>query len=216
MQLVSINIATARQLRVGERSVRTGIFKEPVASARVIAGGLVDDAVCDARHHGGLDQAVYVYSNEDYDWFRRELGCNFAPGVFGENLTVSGVLSADVAAGDRFVFGEVLIEAAAPRIPCNILGARVGDAGFPQAFRRAERPGCYCRVVREGALRVGETAALRAFEGERVTMRELFRATYDATPSADDLRRHLRAPISVRERERKQRQLAAADPSAAT
>ena len=208
MQLTSVNIGAARRLDVGGRSIRTGIFKAAVPSVRIDADGLAGDAVCDARHHGGPDQAVYVYSDDDYAWFRRDLGLDFAPGAFGENLTVEGCESAAVAVGDRFAFGEVVLEATAPRIPCNTLATSLGNRALPRHFRAAERPGFYCRVVHGGEARAGASVACTPYAGERVTIAELFRSAYEAVPSAASLCRHLGVPLSLRERERKERQLA--------
>lgn len=209
MELVSVNVGAARPLEVGGRGIRTGIFKRAVPSARIDAAGLAGDAVCDARHHGGPDQAVYVYTTDDYAWFERALGWGFAAGAFGENLTLDGCESGAVAVGDRFAFGAVVLEATAPRIPCNTLATSLGKPALPRHFRAAERPGCYCRVVRGGEASAGLPVTHTPVAGERVTMAELFRAAYDAAPAADVLRRHLRAPLSARERERKERQLAA-------
>lgn len=210
MKVVSVHIGAARTLAVGGRNIRTGIFKSAVATARVQRLGLVGDDVCDAQHHGGPDQAVYVYTRDDYAWFQSEHGLRFAPGAFGENLTVEGCESASVAVGDRFAFAEVVLEATAPRIPCNTLATSLGNRALPRHFRAAERPGFYSRVVREGDVSAGEPVAVTPYEGERVTIAELFRSAYEATPSAEALQRHLETPLSARERERKERQLAAA------
>ena len=200
--MVSVNVGEARPLTVGGRSLRTGIGKRPVVEAAVTADGLAGDRVCNRKHHGGPDQAVYVYSEDDYAWFRAD---GFAPGAFGENLTVAGVESATVAVGDRFAFKEILLEATAPRIPCNVLAASVGDPRFRERFRAAARPGFYCRVLRAGVARAGEEGGWTPFAGERVTIAELFQAAYE-TPAPERLERHLRAPLSVRERARKERQ----------
>ena len=199
---VSVNVGEARSLTVGGRSLYTGIGKRPVAEAVVTVDGLAGDSICNRKHHGGPDQAVYVYSEEDYAGFRAD---GFAPGAFGENLTVAGVESATVAVGDRFAFQEILLEATAPRIPCDVLGASVGDPRFRARFRAAARPGFYCRVLRAGVVRVGEDGRRVTFAGERVTIAELFQAAYE-TPAPERLERHLRAPLSARERARKERQ----------
>lgn len=36
--------------------------------------GLAGDSVCDLRHHGGSDQAVYAFAREELDAWERELG----------------------------------------------------------------------------------------------------------------------------------------------
>lgn len=199
MRLQNVNLARARRLE-GVRGV-TGIIKTPVSGpVRVTPWGLEGDAVCDTEHHGGPDQALYLYGRPDYAWFEAELGRPLEPGTFGENLTIEGLVSTEVAVGDRFRVGEVLLEVTAPRIPCATLAARMGEPGFVKRFRAAERPGCYCRVIEEGAVQAGDPVTWTPYSGERVTMLELFRAFFDPAPSEAALRRHLRAPIAERTR----------------
>ena len=114
------------------------------ASARWLSRAI---ACSTQKHHGGPDQAVYVYLSEDYDWWSKTLGRPIAPGTFGDNITISGLTSADLAIGDRLIAGDVVIEVTTPRIPCNTLAARMGDPGFVKAYRDAGRPGAYCRVI---------------------------------------------------------------------
>jgi MOSC domain-containing protein YiiM len=54
----------------------------------------------------------------------------------------------------------VVLEVTAPRIPCATLAARMGDPQFVKKYRRAERPGLYCRVIREGNLQTGNEVRL--------------------------------------------------------
>ena len=145
--IVSINTGRIEGLAHGSRVFRTGIRKRPAAGPVAVGRlGLAGDAIGDKRHHGGEDQAIYAYSDDDYDWWRASTGREFPPGTFGENLTLRG-LPGDLAVGDRLLIGDVVLEATAPRIPCDTLSAHMGDAGFGMAFRRAERPGSYFRVL---------------------------------------------------------------------
>jgi MOSC domain-containing protein YiiM len=170
--VVSVNIGKPRKL--DGKSYKTGIFKEPVAgSVAVDVHGLADDAIIDTEHHGGLDQAVYCYCQDDYDWWTQELGQPVAPGTFGENLTLSGIASADVCVGDRFGSATLDLEVTAPRIPCNTLAARMGDPGFVKRFYRANRSGFYCRVLKPGGIAPADVLRYTPFAGERVSMAEL-------------------------------------------
>ena len=199
MRLASVNVARARPLE-GAKGL-AGIFKEPVAAPdRVSRAGIEGDAVCDAKNHGGPDQALYLYGTPDYAWFSAKLGRALAPGTFGENLTIDGLESAQVAIGDRFRVGNVLLEVSAPRIPCATLAARMNDLGFVKRFRAAERPGLYCRVIETGTLQAGDAVFHEPYAAERVLVLELFRAFYDPAPSEAVLRRYLCAPIAARTR----------------
>lgn len=199
MELVSIQIAAERNIVLPERTIRTGIFKEPVPQASVGELGLDGDLVADKRHHGGPDQAVYVYSMEDYQWWELELGRTLSPGTFGENLTFSTFGDHEVMIGDRWRIGDVVLETTAPRIPCLVLGSRMGDGRFPKDFRAARRPGFYTRVIETG--RVGAPApVVREPSDSGVSLMEVFDLAYDTKAGTEVLDRVLAAPIAERGR----------------
>ena len=209
MRLLSVNVGRASPIRGAGKSGRTGIFKRPVQGpVDVLSGGLADDTISDTKNHGGPDQAVYVFGAPDYGWWSEELGSDLPPGTFGENLTVSHLESARVCVGDRLGIGPVVLEVTAPRIPCLTLAVRMKDPAFLKRFRRAERPGVYCRVVKEGMVRAGDRVAYTPYAGERVPVLEVFRAFFDGNPGEDVLRRQLSVPIAERAREAYEEQLA--------
>ena len=200
MRLVSVNIARAESVAHGSRSITTGIRKRPAsAPIRITRLGLEGDAICNTEHHGGVDQAVYVYSGEDYDWWSRQLGRELAPGTFGDNLTVRG-LPSNMNVGDRLLIGDVVLEATAPRIPCSTLAAQMQDSTFGMAFRRAERPGIYFRVLNEGTVEAGDAVMLVENPVVIVSILDLFRLAYELRPDAETVRRYLDAPLAERMR----------------
>lgn len=209
MQLISVNIGREQVVEHNGFSDLTGILKTPVAGAvEITPWGLVGDAVVDTKHHGGVDQAVYIYGEPDYAWWSAQLGYELAPGTFGENLTISGLESADLNVGDILHIGAVALQVTAPRFPCATLAARMGDAGFVKRFRAAGRPGAYCRVLSAGAVRAGDAVTLERYTGETLTIGEMHREHYNSQISAESIRRHLAAPIAERVRvsmEKKQR-----------
>lgn len=201
MQLISVNLGRPQFIETRKCRQQTGLFKQPAAGpVRVTALGLEDDFIASARHHGGPDQAVYVYGAADYDWWSRQLGRGLAPGTFGENLTVSDLESARFSIGDRLTVGAAILEVTAPRIPCGTFAARMGDPQFVKRFRHAERPGLYCRVLREGFVRAGDEVRLEPCPVETATLLEIFRDHYDRTADKATLRRFLQAPIAIRAR----------------
>lgn len=209
MIILSVNIGRETAIQTARSSRLTGIYKLPVSEpARVTSLGLEGDAVCDTKHHGGVDQAVYVFGAPDYAWWSNELGRDLSPGTFGENLTFSGLESAGWAIGDRLHMNEVVLEVTSPRIPCSTLAARMGDPRFAKRFRRAERPGIYCRVIREGEIRAGEAVRREPYGGAIITVGEMFRDFYDPNWDEARLRRYLAAPISIRDRQERARELA--------
>lgn len=192
--LVSVN--TGRPQRIPDHSAPTGILKAPRPGPVEIGPlGLADDAVMDKRHHGGPDQAVYLYLQSDYDWWAEELGEPLQPGTFGENLTVGGLEGDKLAVGDRFVIGEVELEITSHREPCSTFAARMSDPKWVRRFHRAHRPGAYLRVLKTGAVEAGMAVTFTPFAGETVRLTELVDIEGVRSVDPDFMRRALKAPI---------------------
>jgi MOSC domain-containing protein YiiM len=208
MQLISVNIGQERAIKNAKSSGKTGIYKLPVSTpVQINALGLPGDAICDTASHGGVDQAVYVYTGPDYAWWSQELGQELGPGTFGENLTLSELESAMVRIGDRFNIGSVVLEVTSPRIPCVTLAARMGDPEFVKRFKKAERPGFYCRVVREGSVQAGDGVTYTPYQGETVSLLEMFRDFYKSELDEATMRHHLAGPIHYKDRDKMQERL---------
>ena len=207
MRIVSVNLGKAEDLTLGGVTTTTGICKRPTTGSVWISEHAVgDDTICDREHHGGPDQAVYVYSYDDYRWWDEHLGREIKAGTFGENLTLSGMPS-EIFIGDRLLIGDVVLEATSPRIPCATLSARMQDPGFGLKFRRAERPGTYFRVMNEGGVRVGDPVVLVDNPGRQVSVVELFRFAFDLNPKSNDLKRFLETPVAARMRSKIEKKL---------
>ena len=190
----SVNVGRARPIP-GMKAL-TGIFKEPVSGpVSVTRNGIADDAICNRSVHGGVDQAIYVYFAEDYQFWAGELGALPAPGTFGENLTLSGADSASTAIGDRMVIGDLGLEVTYHRTPCMTFAAKMGDPGFGRRFHRAGRPGAYCRVLTPASIKARMEVAYVPYEGERITVSELM--ALDGVREIDPqfMRRALTTPL---------------------
>jgi MOSC domain-containing protein YiiM len=208
MQLDSVNLGQERMLQNKHRVERTGIFKFPVErSVKVTKLGLEEDVIVSKKHHGGPDQAVYIYGGVDYEWWSKELKKEILPGTFGDNLTISDLESAMFNAGDALHIGEVTLQVTAPRIPCETFAARMGDPQWVKKFRRAERPGLYCRVLQEGFVSAGDPVSMERFTGKTISILEMFRDYYDRNKSEETIRRHLQAPIAIRDRRDREKEL---------
>ncbi len=187
---------------------RTGIYKYPVQNAmRVTELGLEGDFIESKKHHGGPDQAVYIYGSADYAFWEKELGVEIQPGTFGENLTVSELESGSFNIGDLLTIGDAILEVTMPRIPCGTFAARMGDSAWVKKFRQAERPGLYCRVKREGVIKAGDDVASEKFKGETISIQQLYQDYYEKNKTEEMLRRHLAAPIAIRWRKQMEDEL---------
>ena len=208
MRLLSVNVGSAEPIENAGKSGKTGIYKRPVdGPVEITHAGLAGDRICDTKNHGGVDQAVYIFGVPDYEWWSEVLGYGLYPDTFGENLTISELESAELLIGDRLEIGPATLEVTAPRIPCATLAARMKAQTFVKQFHRAARPGAYCRVLREGMVQAGEPVTLRRFEGEPVSVGEVFREFFDPELGEEAIRRQLAAPIAARARVEKEKQL---------
>jgi MOSC domain-containing protein YiiM len=199
-RLLSVNVGLLEPLSPGSKK-RTGIHKHPVGGPVLCDSlGLVGDRIGAPRHHGGPDQAVYLYSAEDYAWWASQLGRDCPPGLFGDNLTITAWWE-DPRIGDRVQFGEVLLELSAPRIPCATLAGRMGDVRFVSRFAEARRPGAYARVLTSGAIAPGSEGTVQCGDPHLPTITELFDLWYRTPRDRARLLALAKPPLAVRARE---------------
>jgi MOSC domain-containing protein YiiM len=176
--LLSVNVGRPQPIGLRRNgTVHSAIGKAPVEGrVRVEGVNVAGDDQADRRVHGGPDKAVYAYAREDTDWWEGELGVALGPGAFGENLTVEGVEVSGALIGERWRLGTVELEVCQPRFPCFKLGLRFGDAQFVKRFTRAERPGAYLRIVREGEIAAGDEIEVAERPDHGVTIAMVARA----------------------------------------
>lgn len=201
MKLLSVNLGQERLLQRRDRLEKTGIFKIPTSDPVWLSTlGLQNDVIISKQHHGGPDQAVYVYGTVDYEWWEKELGRELVPGTFGENLTMTELESAQFNIGDYLHVGAVTLQVTAPRIPCKTFAARMEDPYWVKKFRHAERPGLYCRVIKEGFVKTGDIVSVENYSGKTISILEMYRDYYVRDKTEELLQRQLDAPIDIRSR----------------
>jgi len=122
--------------------------------------GFAGDKVADPVHHGGPDKAVCLYSADHFPYWESQLSVEFKPGVFGENVTLKGLVEKDVCIGDVFLLGEVKLQVTQPRQPCVKLNRRFNHPKFLQMVRDAGKTGFYCRVLNNGWVETGQPLEL--------------------------------------------------------
>jgi MOSC domain-containing protein YiiM len=154
----AVNVGQSRELTFADAVVTTAIWKSPVAGRRQVGRlGIDGDQQADLRAHGGPGKAVYVYASESAAWWAGDLGLDGLPqGMFGENLTTSGVDVDGAVVGERWRVGSALLQVSQPRVPCYKLAIRFDDPAMPRRFAAAGRPGAYLRVLTEGELGAGD------------------------------------------------------------
>jgi MOSC domain-containing protein YiiM len=169
--VLSVNVGSPRN--IAAKSGVSGIYKVPqFRPVFVNEDGLVGDTIIDSENHGGFDQAVYVYCQEDYNWWQAQEGLASSPGLFGENLTISGMSSADAHVGARLTRDNLILEITSPRIPCETFAVRMNDGAFPKRFWKSHRTGFYCRVIAPGFIKGEQEMQLVPFNGPHISISE--------------------------------------------
>ena len=172
MKIISLNVGLPRLVLRNEEPVSTGIFKEPVEGrVRLKTLNLDGDRQADLSVHGGPQKAVYLYPSEHYEFWKQELpDMNLPWGMFGENLTTTGLFETEVHIGDKFRIGTAELMVTQPRMPCYKLGIRFGRADIIRRFLASERTGFYFSVLKEGEIGTGDEVELleRNASGVRV------------------------------------------------
>lgn len=167
-RIVSVQVGTSRFLRVGERTLRSAILKQPVDGPVAVGPlGLAGDEQNDLSVHGGLSKAVYALPHQHLAWWsarRRQaslLDETFEPGQLGENLALEGVDEQTVFIGDRLqCAGGVVLRVTEPRQPCSKFNAVLGYAQAGRDMVQSGHCGFYLAVEVPGALRAGEAFAV--------------------------------------------------------
>lgn len=181
MELVAVNVGRPAPLldtRTG-RTVLSGIRKRRVDIPTVQVGtrNIDGDGQADLENHGGIDKAIYSYALDHLPAWIAEIGYGTdieAP--FGENLSIKGLTEEDVRIGDRWRWGDAVLEIAQPRWPCFKLGLHSGHRELPARLIESERSGWYARVVTTGDAPASGHLQLVHRIDTAPTVREAFRA----------------------------------------
>ncbi len=194
MRVVSVNVGRPKRMPHGGRSVRTSIYKTPVAGRIAVRFHNLDgDSPGDPALHGGRDKAVYAYPSEHYAYWRETLGRDLEWSAFGENLTIAGLVEPDVCIGDHFRIGSAVLCVTQPRLPCYKLATKLERRDMARLFEESGRSGFYMSVVEEGELAAGDAIERVRESDHGVTVLEVNRLHRPPAP-LDLLERALAVP----------------------
>ena len=162
MQIISTNIAKPTTIDWNGQEVVTGIFKTPTNEPVFLGKETVrNDEVTDRKHHGGEFKACYMFSAEQYPYWKNLYPhLNWQFGMLGENLTISGFDESLIMIGSIYKIGNALIQISQPREPCFKFGVKFGTQEVLKQFIKHGYPGTYVRVLEEGFVKTGDTFKL--------------------------------------------------------
>jgi ferredoxin-NADP reductase/MOSC domain-containing protein YiiM len=195
-RLLSVNVGLPREVEWQGRTIRTGIWKEPVEGRQMVRRLNVDgDGQGDLAGHGGEHRAVFVYQIESYRYWEEQLGRHgFTYGQFGENFTVEGLPDDEVCIGDRYRIREAVFEVTQPRVTCYRVGVRLDEPQMPSLLVSHRRPGFYLRVLQEGEVQAGDGITKLTTGPEAMTVAEMDALLYLPRHPRRSLARALHIP----------------------
>jgi len=164
-ELIGVQTGRSRAAMIQGRRVLTAIHKTAVAGrVAVRALGVEGDEQADPSVHGGLDKAVYAYPGEHYPFWqsaRAQAGVDgmddtLAFGAMGENLSLRGLLEADVWVGDVLQFADCALRVTQPREPCFKFNAAMGFSTAVKTMAQSGHCGFYLSVEKPGTIAAGE------------------------------------------------------------
>lgn len=182
------SVLTVNRTQQDPGGPKTGIDKRPTSGAVAVrapgpmrgglGSGIVGDVIGNRKLHGGDDQAVYAYAREDLDTWAAHLERELTNGMFGENLTTTGVDVTGAVIGERWRVGTdgVLLEVTSPRTPCKTFATRLGVDGWIKTFARGGTPGAYLRVIEPGTVSGGDGVDVVERPSHGVTIGVVYRA----------------------------------------
>ena len=180
MKVIATNIGTSTTIQWKGQDVQTGIYKYPTTDPLHLGKeDVVKDAVVDRRYHGGVDKACYLFSKEQYAYWK-----NLYPdlewdwGMMGENLTVEGLDESQLRIGNVYRVGTALIQISQPRQPCYKLGFRFNNQDVLGQFVARAYPGSYVRILEEGTVTIGDHFELVKASENELTIKQYFELPY--------------------------------------
>lgn len=137
-----------------------GVPKQPVPSARVGFGGVDGDRQDNRTHHGRPWQALCLWSSEVIAGLMTD-GHPIAPGLAGENVTLTGLVWERIRPGVHLRIGEVLAEVSSYATPCAKNAAWFTNGDFNVMHERnGPVARVYATVIEPGSVALGDPALL--------------------------------------------------------
>ena len=177
MRVISVNVGQPRKVLVDGEIEETGIYKARVQGRVAVRRLNIDgDRQADLTVHGGVDKAVYAYSVEHYEYWQEQFPeMNLPWGMFGENLSLTGLFEDTVHIGDQFQVGTTRLMVTQPRIPCYKLGIKFEREDIIKRFLVSGRTGFYFAVLEEGEVAAGDAISLVYRDEHEVTIADIVR-----------------------------------------
>lgn len=180
MQVLSTNIGELTKISWNDKELTTGIFKYPTNLPLVLEKeSVANDSIADRKVHGGVFKACYLFSAKHYPYWKKHYpNLDWNWGMFGENLSVSGMDETQLRIGDIYKIGSALVQISQPREPCFKLGIRFGTQQILKEFIEYGFPGTYVKILEEGQASTGDKLTLIEPSDNLLTVHQFFQLLY--------------------------------------
>jgi len=185
MQVLSTNLGKPKTFLWNGKEEQTGIFKYPVDEPLFLRhNDVAKDTIINRVNHGGEHKACYLFSSDNYPYWKKEYShLKWNWGMFGENLTVSGLDESIVRIGDIYKIGTALTQVSQPREPCYKLGVRFDDPAILKKFIHHRHPGTYVRILEEGEVKKGDGLELIEQSKNTLTVQQFYDLMFEKEKS---------------------------------
>ena len=190
MKIISTNLAQPTIFTWNGREVSTGIYKKPSDEPIYLTkNDVAKDEVSDRLHHGGYYKACYLYSAEQYPYWKELFpDLEWTWGMFGENLTLADFDEDNVYLGDIYRVGDALVQISQYREPCYKLGYKFGSQDMIRQFIERGYGGSYISIIEEGTVSVGDEFILEKRSQQTLSVAALFQLVFAKDKNQDLLR----------------------------
>ena len=190
MKIISTNLSQPTIFTWNGREVSTGIYKKPSDEPIYLTkNDVANDEVSDRLHHGGYYKACYLYSAEQYPYWKELFpDLEWTWGMFGENLTLADFDENNVYLGDIYRVGDALVQISQYREPCYKLGYKFGSQEMIRQFIERGYGGSYISILEEGTVAVGDEFILEKRSQQTLSVAALFQLVFAKDKNQDLLR----------------------------
>jgi len=187
MQIISTNIAKPKTILWRGQHVKTGIYKTPTTKPIYLGTeDVLGDEVTDRKHHGGEYKACYLFSADQYQYWKNLYpNLDWDWGMLGENLTVSGLDETKINIGDIYKAGNALVQITQPREPCYKFGVKFGTQEVLKQFIQHGFPGTYVKVLEEGLVNNNDSITLVESAKNSLTIAQFFNLLFAKDKNQD-------------------------------
>ena len=190
MKIISTNIAKPSTIFWKGKEVLTGIYKNPTTEPIFLGNqGVQNDEISDKNVHGGEFKACYLFSADHYEYWKSlypKLNWNW--GMFGENLTVSGLNEKDLQIGDIYEIGSSIVQVTQPRQPCFKFGVKFGSQHVIKQFIDYGFSGTYVRILEEGFIKSNDSVDLVQKAKNSISTWQLFKLLYHTQKNQEHIK----------------------------